>query len=34
VHPNQTCNEHAFGFLPQAFARAIPVYLPVRVELG
>jgi hypothetical protein len=31
VHPGQTCNEHAFGFFPQAYARAIPVYLPVYI---
>jgi hypothetical protein len=31
VHPGQTCNEHALGFFPQAYARAIPVYLPVYI---
>ncbi|XP_054796199.1 uncharacterized protein LOC129301647 isoform X2 [Prosopis cineraria] len=29
VHGNQSCAEHVFSFLIQAYKRALPVYLPV-----
>ncbi|OIV98284.1 hypothetical protein TanjilG_16666 [Lupinus angustifolius] len=29
VHGNQSCTEHIFSFLLQAYRRALPVYLPV-----
>ncbi|KAK9806740.1 hypothetical protein WJX72_001016 [[Myrmecia] bisecta] len=29
LHPGQTCNQHFASFLPEAYLRALPVYLPV-----
>ncbi|KAK9808239.1 hypothetical protein WJX73_002479 [Symbiochloris irregularis] len=29
VHPDRGCNENLIAFLPAAYARALPVYLPV-----
>ena len=31
LHEGHGCNSHLLAFLPQAYARALPVYLPVYI---
>lgn len=31
LHPGSSCNGHTIRFLPEAYARALPVYLPVYI---
>ena len=31
IHPGQSCASHFVGFLPRAYMRALPVYVPIYI---